>query len=363
MCGVHQHSDGPHSSSSLWSPTLGFQDPQLSHARRSEHVVQRERRLDELSSELLTILAASVPVQNRVRRRRQPSWWNSDCLPACIARNGALRDHRRTPSAESHARFRPTRHAFHRTMRSAQRAFWTSWQDHVSALSVLNPRVAAATVRRTFQPQGEDRHAQQVRWPDCPGGVAQCDSAAHWREHFSSVDVHSGSFDEDFFQSVSLICGSPRRWVSLILLSPLPSCVALYGLASFLLWASMEFRTPCSRFHSLGGSLYFLTSSTSSSIGCSSHDVETQHRGARLQKWQCFSSDQLPPHLPCFLLFQTFRASDTSPYWTSHLFPTRSVSRWFPMEHGCFGQFSRRRPLLPQFHPHVRRFRGHPENF
>ena len=44
-------------------------------------------------------------------------------LSACIARNGALRDHRRTPSAESHARFRSARHAFHRTIRSAQRAF------------------------------------------------------------------------------------------------------------------------------------------------------------------------------------------------------------------------------------------------
>ena len=120
-----------------------------SHAHRPEHVVQRERRLDELYSELLNILAAHVPVQNRVSRRRQPSWWNSDCLSACIARNGALRDHRRTPSAESHARFRSARHAFHRTIRTAQRAFWSNWQDQVSALSVLNPRVVAATVRRT----------------------------------------------------------------------------------------------------------------------------------------------------------------------------------------------------------------------
>ena len=93
--------------------------------------------------------------------------------------------------------------AFNRTIRSAQRAFWSNWQDHVSALSVLNPRVAAATVRRTFQPSGEDRQTQQVRWPDCPGGVAQCDSAAQWREHFSSVGVHSGNFDEHFFKNMT----------------------------------------------------------------------------------------------------------------------------------------------------------------
>ena len=69
-------------------------------------------------------------------------------------------------------------------------------KSHVSALSVLNPSVDAATVRRTFQPQGEDRHAQQVRCPDCPDGVAQCDSAAHWWEHVSSIGDHPSSFDE-----------------------------------------------------------------------------------------------------------------------------------------------------------------------
>ena len=292
VCCVHQHSDRPHTSPTfscvlIWICVIGLPGSRniLLPAVPSTWCSENE---SWTSSDLLTILAAHTPMQNRVRRRWQPSWWNSDCLSACIARNGTFRDHRRTPSAESHARFRSARHAFHHTIRSAQRAFWTNWQKHVSALSVLNPRVAAATVRRTFQPQGEDRHAQQVRWPDCPGGVAQCDSAAHWREHFSSIGVHPGSFDEDFFQCVtnrfSDLCSSQEVGPFCSPFTPselrralgvcVDSAVGFDGIPFSL------FKVPFPWWQSALLDFFNLIL-----LGCSSRDVETQHRGARLETW------------------------------------------------------------------------------
>ena len=103
---------------------------QHSLARRPEHVVQRERRLDELYSELLTILAAQCssaeqsPPTTAAILVELRLFVCVHCTEWCT-----FRDHRRTPSAESHARFRSARHAFHRTIRSAQRAFWTNWQE------------------------------------------------------------------------------------------------------------------------------------------------------------------------------------------------------------------------------------------
>ena len=287
-------------------------------------------------------------------------------LSACIARNGALGDHRRTPSAESHARFRSARHTFHRTIRSALRAFWTNWQEHVSALSVLNPRVAAATVRRTFQLQNEDRHAQP-----CGGqivlvalrGVILPHIGGSISHQFMFTPALSTKISSSARPTVSPICVPLRKWVSLILLSLLPSCDAFWGVCvdsavdlDGVPYSLFKVPFPWWQF-ALFNSFHLILF-----LESCSRDVQTQHRGARLETWRCFCSDQLPPHLPCLLLFQTLRASDTSPYWTSHLFPTRSVSRWFPIGRRCFGQFSRRRPFLPQFHPHVRRFRGNPEN-
>ena len=121
---------------------------QQSLARRLEHVVQQERRLDEFFSELSPRRACSSAEQSPpttatilVELRLFVCVHCTEC---------ALRDHKRTPSAESHARFRSARHAVHRTIRIAQRTLWTNWQDLVSALSVLNPRVSASTVEGLY---------------------------------------------------------------------------------------------------------------------------------------------------------------------------------------------------------------------
>ena len=97
-------------------------------------------------TEVLSTLTAHAPGQ-----RRQPAWWDADCLAACVARNGALRDHRRVRSEESYMRFSAARQQFHRTVRATRRNFWSLWQDHVSSLTAHTPQVAASTIRRSFQ--------------------------------------------------------------------------------------------------------------------------------------------------------------------------------------------------------------------
>ena len=97
---------------------------------------------------MLSILTSHAPGQRqRSHRRRQPAWWDADCLAACVARNGALQDHHRVRSEESlHAVQRSTA-TVHRTVRATRRNFWSLWQNHVSSLSAHNPRVAASIIR------------------------------------------------------------------------------------------------------------------------------------------------------------------------------------------------------------------------
>ena len=45
----------------------------------------------------------------------------------------------------------------HRSVRSAQRSFWSHWQDRVARLSRTHPRVAASTIRRTFRSTAASR--------------------------------------------------------------------------------------------------------------------------------------------------------------------------------------------------------------
>ena len=87
----------------------------------------------------------------RMVPRRQPSWWTHECCSACVARNGAWRDYRRDPNPMLHARFRAVRLAFHRTVRSARRSYWSQWQSRVTSLSESQPRLAASIIRHTFR--------------------------------------------------------------------------------------------------------------------------------------------------------------------------------------------------------------------
>ena len=121
--------------------------------------VDRTSILDGLYTEMLSILTAHSPgPRQHSHRRRQPAWWDADCLAACVARNGALRD----------MRFSAARQQFHRTVRPNRRNFWSLWQDHVSSLSAHNPRVAASIIRRTFQCNTDSRQVERVQWPDHP---------------------------------------------------------------------------------------------------------------------------------------------------------------------------------------------------
>ena len=101
--------------------------------------------VDKLYDQLLSVLSWHSPRPRMVPRRRQPSWWTHECCSACV-RNGAWRD----PNPMLHARFRAARLAFHRTVRSARRMYWSQWQSRVTSLSESQPRLAASVIRHTF---------------------------------------------------------------------------------------------------------------------------------------------------------------------------------------------------------------------
>ena len=105
---------------------------------------------------------------------------------------------------ETFSRFRVARMAFHRTGRRCQRMFWADWQERLASLSRSCPRVAASMVRRTFSSPSRVDHASRVMWvPPTDLPVAADVSAAHWRQHFSSVGATPRCFDDEFFEEVS----------------------------------------------------------------------------------------------------------------------------------------------------------------
>ena len=62
---------------------------QYSCEQQPQEVV-RTSILDGLYTEMLSFLTTHAPGQRqRSHRRRQPAWWDVDCLAACVARNGA----------------------------------------------------------------------------------------------------------------------------------------------------------------------------------------------------------------------------------------------------------------------------------
>ena len=173
-------------------------------------VSDRSLIVEEIFNNLITILLQHAPSQCQFPRRRQPVWWTSECFAACVARNGAWRDFRRTQDPRDRNRFCVARTHFHRTVRSCQDSFWSHWQDRVANLSRVNPRAAAREVRHTFR-QGQSRRDQThcVRWPEGQDPLEQ------WRQHFMSVGSRtSSSFDPSFHADVM------RRFADLCALPP-----------------------------------------------------------------------------------------------------------------------------------------------
>ena len=111
--------------------------------------VRRLSLVDAIYERLISIHMWHAPSQGRMLRRRQPFWWTPACVTACIARNGAWRDHRRSQSSDDHVRFSAARMAFHRVVRSAQRTYWMDWQEHVSTHVRLLPQCVALFRART----------------------------------------------------------------------------------------------------------------------------------------------------------------------------------------------------------------------
>ena len=144
--------------------------------------------VEEIFDNLITILHHHAPSQRQLPRRRQPVWWTPECFAACVARNGAWRDFRRTQDPRDRSRFCAARTHFHRTVRSCQNSFWSHWQDRVANLSRVNPRAAAREVRHNFR-QCRSRRDQThcVRWREGQDPLKQ------WRQHFMSVGARSSS--------------------------------------------------------------------------------------------------------------------------------------------------------------------------
>ena len=132
-----------------WSPTLLRAHDELCiwagkvfsalYRNPTRCLTRRLRVVDQLYNELLSVLAWYSPRQRSSSRRPQPLWWTQKCFSACVAKNGAWRDFQRNPSPYLHALFRAARLASHRTVRSAQRSFWSQWQLRVISLSHSQP--------------------------------------------------------------------------------------------------------------------------------------------------------------------------------------------------------------------------------
>ena len=92
------------------------------------------------------------------------------------------------------------------------------------------------------------------------------------------------------------------------------SCVGLWGFAWILQLVLTECRNHCS-----------------TSLGCGSHSVETEHCCARLQMGRRRSRHQLSPYLSCVLLLQLFEHLvhfRIGPFTSSHLDVCEGRFRW-----------------------------------
>ena len=110
--------------------------------------------LDNLYDELLGILWHADPSlyrRPRLRKQRQPSWWNDTCFAALLARNAAWRQRNRTETPDASDAFRAARNQFHRVERHAKSVYWASWLRRLENWQLVCPRTAARMVRRRFR--------------------------------------------------------------------------------------------------------------------------------------------------------------------------------------------------------------------
>ena len=289
-------------------------------------VASREVVVDELYQKFLAILSWHAPRQRCSPRRSQPSLWTPECYATCVARNGAWRDYQRVHTLEALTRFRVARTTFHRTVRSAQRSFWSHWQERVARLSRTHPRVAASTIRRTFRSTAASRGdpSAQVKFPSDPGcALSQHEILDGWRTHFSSVSSRGSTFDDAFFQSISArfdaVVSSPTSpglfdasFSSSELRHALTQCVdsavGLDGLPYSLFKANFPWwQEAILSFLNLTLAWGVVPSLWKHSIV-----VPVFKRGDP-------SDPQLSAHLPCFLFLQVARAFGALTYFSSHL--------------------------------------------
>ena len=182
-----------------WKPTLMRAHSELMrwsvriHNVGQQHHQDRGAVIDALFNDMISILHRHAPFQRRCRRQRQPSWWTPQCFEAHVARNGALRDYRRTLTPELHDRFRIARTNFHRVARRAQSEFWSQWQDEVANLSRVNPCAAATRIRQTFHGHSRRDQSLAVRWPQLTSlEPSHRDVLDQWRQHFITVGAQVG---------------------------------------------------------------------------------------------------------------------------------------------------------------------------
>ena len=172
----------------------------MEQEKKDVQEIENNEKNAESERRAVVLTQFDVQAQDKVERTLPPKG-----VTISLQISKLTASYRHSQSPDDHVRFSAARMAFHRVVRSSQRACWTHWQDHVSAPSHRNPRKPASKVRRTFQVPG------QVAF--FPVG----ESLAHWRDHFVSVGASpDGSYDEDFFhliarrfEGISCSCRSP----------------------------------------------------------------------------------------------------------------------------------------------------------
>ena len=231
----------------------------------------RASTLDSHFDSLTRILFGCASLHSRRHprsrpRARQPLWWNDAWYHALVARNGAWRDFRRSGSHEDQARFRFLRQQFHSTVRSSRTHCWNELLGSVASLSRRAPRLACSLIRCTFRSSVATPDPCHMQWHGASRSALPPDEArSQWHAHFS-YPAGDSQFSDDFFHSLSL------RFASLTSLhesgrfdasfsyneldAALSKCQSLRPVRT-------TSQTHSSNFHSHGGVIFSVPSSTS----------------------------------------------------------------------------------------------------
>ena len=161
--------------------------------------------LDNLYDELLGILWHADPSlyrRPRLRKQRQPSWWNDTCFAALLARSAAWRQRNRTETPDASDTFRAARNHFHRVARHAKSVYWTSWSRRLENLQLVCPRTAARMVRHRFR-RNVCRVAPRLSPEHLTTPSAQRECMAQWHLHFrQTASANARNFDAPHFRRV-----------------------------------------------------------------------------------------------------------------------------------------------------------------